>query len=89
MFLILQMTWHKNILVKTLLLIRVEQEVQPIEIGRSKCSNNSFVYSAIKDWNNLPANIKECTSKSSFKTHVKDHLRAEARARATDVFIYT
>ena len=26
------MTWHKNILVKTLLLIRVEQEVQPIEI---------------------------------------------------------
>ena len=37
--------------------------------SRSKCSNNSFVYSAIKDWNILPANIKECTSKSSFKTH--------------------
>ena len=55
----------------------------------SKCSNNSFVYSAIIDWNNLPANIKECTSKSSFKTYVKDHLRAEARARATDVFIYS
>ena len=54
----------------------------------SKCSHNSFVYSAIKDWNNLPANIKECTSKSSFKTYVKDHLRADARARATDVFIY-
>ena len=35
----------------------------------SKCSNNSFVYSAIKDWNNLPANIKECTSKFSFKAY--------------------
>ena len=48
----------------------------------SQCSKNSFVYSAIKDWNNLPANIKECTSK-------KEYLRADARARTTDVFIYS
>ena len=53
----------------------------------SQCSKNSFVYCAIKDWKNLPANIKGCTSKSSFKTYVKEHLRAEARARTTDVFI--
>ena len=31
MFLILQMTWHQ-VIVKILLLIREEQEVQPIEI---------------------------------------------------------
>ena len=54
----------------------------------SQCSKTSFVYCAIKDWNNLPANIKGCTLKSSFKTYVKEHLRAEARARTTDVFIY-
>ena len=39
-----------------------------------RISNNTFAYSAIKDWNNLPSNIKEIKSENSFKEKVKKHL---------------
>ncbi len=40
------------------------------------CSHNTFFYSAIRDWNNLPSGIKEVSKKEIFKYLVKSHLSA-------------
>ena len=39
-----------------------------------RISTNTFAYTAIKDWNNLPSNIKEIKSENSFKEKIKKHL---------------
>ena len=41
--------------------------------------NVTFVYSAIKDWNALPTNIKTVKSINKFKKSVKEHLLHRAR----------
>ena len=38
------------------------------------CESGTFFYNGIKDWNELPRNIKECKRKNVFKTLVKQHL---------------
>ena len=35
---------------------------------------NTFAYTAIKDWNSLPSRIKEINSEKLFKEKVKKHL---------------
>ena len=40
--------------------------------------NNTFVYTSINDWNNLPSNIKEIKTEINFKDKVKKHLKAVA-----------
>jgi hypothetical protein len=41
--------------------------------------NATFVYSAIKDWNALPTNIKTIKFITKFKMTVKEHLLHRAR----------
>ena len=43
-----------------------------------KISTNTFAYTSIKDWNNLPSNIKGIKSEKTFKNRVKMHLKAVA-----------
>ena len=38
------------------------------------CESGTFFYNGIKNWNELPRNIKECKRKDVFKTLVKQHL---------------
>ena len=40
------------------------------------CYKTLYIFhnNAIKDWNNLPSNIKEIKSENSFKEKVKKHL---------------
>ena len=47
----------------------------------NKCGkdNATFVYSAIKDWNTLPTNIKTIKYITKFKMTVKEHLLHRAR----------
>ena len=39
----------------------------------------TFYYSAIKDWNGLPVNIKEITNKDTFKDALKQFLKQQSR----------
>ena len=41
--------------------------------------NVTFVYSAIKDWNVLPTNIKTVKYNTKFKKSIKEHLLPRAR----------
>ncbi|CAL4061329.1 unnamed protein product, partial [Meganyctiphanes norvegica] len=55
-------------------------------VTRSKVSNffkprvctNTFVYSAINDWNNLPSEIKEIKNENTFKDKLRKYLFSEA-----------
>ena len=38
------------------------------------CESGSFFYNGVKNWNELPRNIKECKTKDVFKSLVKQHL---------------
>ena len=38
------------------------------------CGSGTFFYNGIKNWNELPRNIKEYTRKDVIKTLVKQHL---------------
>ena len=49
---------------------------------------NTFYFSAIKEWNSLPANIKEVIGEESFKTMIKKHISAELRNKILSPFIY-
>ena len=49
---------------------------------------NTFYFSAIKEWNSLPAKIKEVTSEESFRTMIKKHILAELRNKILSPFIY-
>ena len=49
---------------------------------------NTFYFSAIKDWNSLPAKIKEITNTDSFRTMVKKHIITELKNKEICPFIY-
>ena len=49
---------------------------------------NTFYFSAIKDWNSLPAKIKEITNGDSFRTMIKKHTVSELRNKEICPFIY-
>ena len=44
--------------------------------------DGSFFVNAIKDWNNLPENVKVERGKNNFKKSVKTHLFDEAKRRS-------
>ena len=48
----------------------------------------TFYYSAIKDWNVLPVNIKEITNKDTFKDALKQFLKQQSRECEEDSFVY-
>ena len=49
---------------------------------------DTFYYTAIKAWNQLPNNIKNLSDKAQFKSAVKSHLFSQARNREANEFIY-
>ncbi len=51
-------------------------------------TKNTFYYSAISAWNNLPNKIRTIGNKSSFKQNVKLHLKSSANLREQDDFVY-
>ena len=52
------------------------------------CSPCTFYYNAIKDWNDLPLNIKEISGKENFKISLKEHLNIKSRESENATFIY-
>ena len=48
----------------------------------------TFYYSAIKDWNGLPVDIKEITNKDTFKDALKQFLKQKSRECEEDSFVY-
>ena len=51
-------------------------------------STNSFYFTGIKDWNELPNELKSITNEILFKSKLKQFLFSRARERAADMFIY-
>ena len=49
---------------------------------------NTFYFSGIKDWNALPAKIKEITNADSFRSAVKEHILTELKNKAICPFVY-
>ncbi len=43
---------------------------------------NTFYFSAIKDWNKLPIELKNCENTASFRKRVKKHLLQKATEEA-------
>ena len=54
----------------------------------NKFGLNSFKYTGIKLWNNLPLTIKTKTSKNVFKKSVKQYMMSQLIANSHNVFIY-
>ena len=52
------------------------------------CQNQTFYYNAIKDWNNLPSEIKQIQNKKSFKRSVKTYLMEELKYCEESSFLY-
>ena len=50
-------------------------------------SVDTFVYTAIKNWNNLPQTIKEIKSENLFKEKVKLHLMKLSEKEENKVFL--
>ena len=48
----------------------------------------TFYYNAIKDWNNLPDNLKAIPHLLSFKPKLKLYMQEEAVARSVDQYMY-
>ena len=48
---------------------------------------DTFVYTAIKDWNNLPQTIKEIKSENLFKEKVKSHLMKLSEKEENKIFV--
>ena len=49
---------------------------------------NTFYFSAIKDWNSLPAKIKEITNADSFRNLIKKHILTELWNKERCPFLY-
>ena len=49
---------------------------------------HTFFFSAIKEWNLLPAKIKELSSEETFRTMIKKHIVTELRNRELCPYIY-
>ena len=54
----------------------------------NKFGLNSFKYTGIKRWNNLPLTIKTKTSKNVFKKSVKQYMMPQLIANSHNVYIY-
>ena len=93
LFRALYLTICKRILHLSLLLVDMQQ-------GQSSSNRNfivpqistyeagTFYYSAIKDWNGLPVNIKEIPNKDNFKDALKQFLKQQSRDCEEDSFVY-
>ena len=51
-------------------------------------ATNTFYFSAIKDWNSLPAKIKEITNADSFRTMVKRQILSDLKNKENCPFVY-
>ena len=49
---------------------------------------NTFAYSAICEWNELPSNIKDIKGEKNFKDSLKKCILEEAKKKDTNQFIY-
>ena len=58
--------------------------VQPRIKGKE---DGSFFVNAIKDWNNLPENVKVKRGKINFKKFVKTHVLTEAKAGSLQTYL--
>ncbi len=61
-----------------------DYHVHPVDTFTSK----SFYHNAIKDWNNLPKNIRCTKSKNTFKKRVKKHLLEEMKKVEKQEYLY-
>ncbi len=50
--------------------------------------SKTFFYTAIKDWNMLPNQIKSIKNKPSFKKQVKKHLSMQANSVESNIYLY-
>ena len=50
--------------------------------------NNTFDYSAICEWNDLPSNIKDIKGKKNVKDRLKKFILEEAVKKENNHFIY-
>ncbi len=50
--------------------------------------NNTFYFNAIKDWNSLPSNLKNCENIHTYKKGVKRYLLQMATEEAGREYIY-
>ena len=48
----------------------------------------TFRFSAIKEWNRLPTNIKDLTNSDSFKTSLKGHILSQLKDNEQSEFLY-
>ena len=44
-----------------------------IQMAKLECTKKGFQYAGIKAWNNMPISIKELSSPSLFKSHLKKY----------------
>ena len=49
---------------------------------------NTFFYSGIKDWNSLPASIKQIKNEESFRNRAKHNIVMEARKAESCPFVF-
>ncbi len=50
--------------------------------------NNTFHFNAIKDWNSLPSNLKNCENIHTYKKRVKRYLLQMATEEAGREYVY-
>ena len=53
-----------------------------------QCQDKTFYYNANKDWNDLPLNIKQIKSKTSFILAVMNHLMEDLKRCEESSFVY-
>ena len=55
---------------------------------KPRICNNTFAYSAICEWNDLPSNIKDIKGEKKFKDNFKKCILEEADNKENNIFIY-
>ena len=71
-----------------------EIENRPVTRGtannffRPRICTDTFTYSAICEWNELPSRIKDIKSEKAFKDTLKKHLLDEAEKKYNSPYIY-
>ncbi len=53
-----------------------------------RAEGSTFYFSAIKDWNKLPIELKTCENIASFKRRLKKHLLQKAAEEADRDFVF-
>ena len=54
----------------------------------SGVASTTFYYNAIKDWNELPSDIKTRSNFNNFKKSVKSYLRSQMQLTEDDFYLY-